>query len=96
MKILCTLFAVLMLLISTAFCFAQADQPEEIITYSSGDWDYIENETGITLTVYRGNETDLEIPSELDEKPVTKLEKSLFSNNKGLTAVFWLYLVGKC
>lgn len=77
-----------MLLIPTAFCFAQADQPEEIITYTSGDWDYTENETGITLTVYHGSETNLEIPSELDEKPVTKLEKNLFSNNTGLTAVY--------
>lgn len=89
MKKIFIISVVILILLSTAFCSAQTGQEEgkTTITYSSGDWDYIENETGISLTVYRGDETDLEIPSNLDEKPVTKLEKDLFLNNVELVSV---------
>lgn len=56
-------------------------------TFSSGDWDYIENKNGITLTKYKGIEANLVIPEELDGKPVTQLEKELFMNNMNLVSV---------
>ncbi|MBQ6482591.1 MAG: leucine-rich repeat domain-containing protein [Anaerolineaceae bacterium] len=62
----------------------QNESPE---TFSSGDWDYIENKEGITLTKYKGSETNLEIPGELDGKTVTQLEKELFKNNMTLESV---------
>lgn len=74
----------LMLFISVFPAMAQDNAPE---TFSSGDWDYIENKTGITLTKYKGNEINLEIPGELDGKIVTQLEKELFMNNMALESV---------
>ena len=50
------------------------DQDETIFD----DWDYIENETGWTLTAYNGNERDVAIPSLISGKPVTELDKELF------------------
>lgn len=62
-------------------------QDAEIVTYTSGDWEYTENKTGITLSAYNGNDTALTIPEALDEKPVTQLGKELFKNNSSLESV---------
>ena len=55
--------------------------------YVSGEWNYKENTTGITLTDYRGDATDLLIPSELDGKTVTQLGNDLFYGNMNLSSV---------
>ena len=67
-----------MLLICQPAIFAQ---DAEIITYTSGDWDYIENNTGITLTSWHGTAEALNIPTELDAKPVTALGNELCKNH---------------
>ena len=73
-----------LLLVSILPVMGQDNPPE---TFSSGDWDYIENKDGITLTKYKGSESKLEIPGELDGKIVTQLEKELFMNNMNLVSV---------
>lgn len=73
----CLLVWFCIFLLSAVCAFAQN---EEIVTYTSGNWDYIENKTGITLTVWHGTAAALEIPELLDEKPVTQLGNNLFKN----------------
>ena len=75
----------LFLIISTFLSVCAQDT--EIITYTSGDWEYTENNNGITLTVYNGSDSALTIPEMLDEKPVTQLGKELFKNNRKLESV---------
>lgn len=74
----------MLLMVSVLPVMGQDSAPE---TFSSGDWDYIENKDGITLTKYKGSETGLEIPGELDGKTVTQLEKELFKDNRDLVSV---------
>ena len=54
MKKIIFITLIILLILPTALCFAQAEEVPEIITYTSGDWDYVENDKGITLTAYRG------------------------------------------
>ncbi len=74
----------MLLMVSILPVIGQDSAPE---TFSSGDWDYIENKDGITLTKYKGSETGLEIPGELDGKTVTQLENELFKDNRDLVSV---------
>lgn len=83
MKKISVCVLLLLLFVSILPSLAQ-DTP---VVFSSGEWDYVENNAGITLTVYRGNETHLEIPSELDGKTVSQLGKDLFLNNMSLESV---------
>ena len=70
-------------------CFSSVlAQTQEIITSASGDWNYIKNQNGITLTAWNRTAEELDIPSELDGEPVTALEKDLFKNHNELKRVF--------
>lgn len=62
-------------------------QDAEVVTFTAGNWDYIENNTGITLTAWRGTAKVLEIPSALNEKPVTSLGKELCKNHTEIQKV---------
>ena len=53
----------------------------------SGDWEYTANKTGWTITDYRGNASEIEIPSAFEETPVTALDASLFTNDMSLTKI---------
>ncbi len=61
--------------------------PNTLETVVSGDWEYTENEKGITLVAYKGTATDPEIPAQLDGKAVTTLGEGLFLNTP-LTALY--------
>ena len=82
-KVIVSIICIL-LFVSNLPVMGQNTAPE---TFSSGDWEYIENKNGITLTKYNGSESNLEIPGELDGKTVTQLEKELFMNNMNLVSV---------
>ena len=58
---------------------------QDVVTI--GDWDAVENNTGWTLNVYRGDAAELKIPAELEGKPVTQLGKEVFKNNFKLESV---------
>ena len=80
-------YLILLLTLLVAVLSVQA-QDAEIVTYTAGDWDYIENQTGITLTAWSGKAIELQIPSELDGKTVTQLGRDLFKSNRDLRTVF--------
>ena len=63
-------------------------QETEIATYFSGIWEYIDNNTGITLSGYNGDDITLTIPEILDGYPVTQIGKELFKNNRTIESVF--------
>ena len=75
------------LLILLAGSFLTASAQTETGIFFNDVWTYVENASGLTLTDYRGNDTELKIPSELDGKPVTQLEKDLFMGNRQLRKV---------
>lgn len=74
---------VLLLLCTIMPAFAQ-DVP---VVYTSGNWEYQAGKTGWTITDYRGEETEIEIPSEFEGTPVTSLGPSLFINSIRLERV---------
>lgn len=55
--------------------------------FFSADWTYTENQTGITLTDYRGNDAELWIPQTVDGKTVTQLGNNLFAGQLWLRFV---------
>lgn len=69
------------------FPILSSAQDTEEVSFVLGDWEYSENNTGITLTVYHGDESDLTIPEILDGKTVTQLGKDLLANQTGLSSV---------
>ena len=77
------------LLFSVFTVSAQDATPEPTKpSHEYGDWTYITNMTGITLTAYRGNAKALEIPDSISGIKVTALEENLFKNNSTLKSVF--------
>ena len=64
---------------------AQDAQPE---TFTSGDWDYVANNNGVTLTHYHGHEGEIAIPEILDGNTVTALEKELFKDNDQIRSIY--------
>ena len=61
------------------FLFCGYTNAADTDTFFTDEWTYKINTTGITLTDYRGDASDLLIPSELDGKPVTQLGNDLFT-----------------
>ena len=76
-------FAFLLLLIAFPVC-GQSVMRE---THEFGDWDYVTNETGLTITAYRGNGKNIEIPDNIYGINVTALEENLFKSNLTLQSV---------
>lgn len=56
-------------------------QDAEITNKIFGDWEVISNDTGWTITAYRGNDTDITVPASFDNINVTKLGPNLFMND---------------
>ena len=54
---------------------------------TSGDWEYTDNGTAITIERYTGNATTVIIPSTINGKPVTFTSGDVFSGCGGLTSV---------
>ena len=49
---------------------------------------YYENDDGgITITNFKGNETEVVIPSKIDGKPVTRIGESIFDGYTSLTSI---------
>ncbi len=71
------------------FCFLLCGHTNaaDTDTFFNDEWTYRINTTGITLIDYRGDASDLLIPSELDGKPVTQLGNDLFYGNMKLKSV---------
>lgn len=85
------LFLLLIVALISSFgpCIAQEPESEldmDINTYE--DWDYIENETGWTLIAYHGTEKNIAIPSLINEKPVTELDKNLLASFMNFEEVY--------
>ena len=72
------LFLSLLFLLSIRIVTAQSDEP---IRATYGDWDVQSNNTGWTITAYRGTETNIVIPSKFDNTYVTQLGAELFMND---------------
>ena len=53
----------------------------------SGDYEYAENDTGVTVCAYIGTGTDVTVPAEINGKPVTKIGDSTFFAQKTLTSI---------
>ena len=51
------------------------------------DWEFKENETGVSITGYKGNDTDIVIPSEINGKRVTSIGVWAFKGCSSLTSV---------
>ena len=51
------------------------------------DFDYEENENGITITGYTGDETELVIPGEIDGMKVTSIGREAFGWHRDLTSI---------
>ena len=56
-------------------------------THEFGDWDYVTNETGLTITAYRGKGRRIEIPDNIYGINVTALADNLFKSNISLQSV---------
>ena len=52
-----------------------------------GDWEYITNGTGLTITAYRGNGKNIEIPENIYGINVTALDENLFKSNITIQSV---------
>ena len=78
MKKCLILFLSLLFLLSIRIVTAQSDEP---IRATYGDWDVQSNNTGWTITAYRGTETNIVIPSKFDNTYVTQLGAELFMND---------------
>ena len=72
----------LLLVLTATFIIMLCSCAKEKETFS-----YVENMTGITITSYSGEESDLTLPDEIDGKPVTALESSAFENCQSLIHV---------
>ena len=79
-----SLFILLLLACLLPAAFAE----EETVAFTSGDYKYILLEDGTAeITDYSGNESELQIPSLLDEYTVTSIGDSAFRYCESLTSV---------
>ena len=53
-----------------------------------GNWEYVTNVTGLTVTAYHGNEKYVEIPDEVYGIRVTALAENLFKSNTAIQSVY--------
>ncbi len=58
-----------------------------ITAYADGGFLYEKNYSGICITGYTGTDKTVTIPEEIDGKTVTRIGKSAFENNTGITSV---------
>ena len=67
---------------------AEESSVEESTDDAEPDFEYVENEDGgITLQIYLGKENNVVVPSEVNGKPVTKIETHCFANMFDLLSV---------
>lgn len=60
----------------------------DVITDSTGKWEYNENADGtISIHSYLGNDTDIVIPSRIDNKTVVQIEDGAFISGTNLTKI---------
>ncbi len=76
-----------LLVFGVVYSFAAA---QDIVreTHTYGVWDYVTNESGITLTAWAGAGKEIEIPDSIYGIPVTMLAESLFRNNSVVEKVY--------
>lgn len=90
-KLLSVLFITLLLYGCTKEAKEEVKPPsQEALNEMQGEetYEYIEKEYGILLTKYMGNEKNIEIPEEVDGKPVIGLEETVFQNCKNIDSVY--------
>lgn len=75
----------LLLLLILCLCIPVWAQEE---VSAAQEWKVIENEKGVTLTAYLGQEKEIVIPEKLDGKPVTALRKELFKDNDRIRSIY--------
>ena len=56
-------------------------------TDDSANWEFRENETGITITGYKGTDTDVVIPSKIQGKSVTSIGEDAFNGCSSLRSI---------
>ena len=74
-------------LILSMFIFLAAGAQDTPEVFTFGDWEYQANDTGWTITAYKGNENNIIIPDSFDGTPVTQLADELFTNYLSLESV---------
>ena len=79
------LFLICLLVIFAAQ--AASAQDNEPVRKLYGDWDVLSNDTGWTVTAYRGTEKNVVIPNDFDNILVTQLAAELFMNDIYLESV---------
>ena len=84
MKKIFVLFIYLVMILSIKTISAQSDEP---IRKDYGDWNVQSNDTGWTVTAYRGSEINVVIPNNFDGVVVTQLAAELFMNDIFLESV---------
>ncbi len=84
MKKIFVLFICLINLFSVKVVLSQNDQPVRMVY---GDWDVQSNDTGWTVTAYRGSEKNVEIPNNFEGVLVTQLAAELFMNDIFLESI---------
>ena len=81
-----TVFGVLILILCLFVTVTAQDGQAE--SFTSGDWDFVTNDTGVTLIHYHGQDDKIIIPEMLDGKTVTALEKELFKDNDVISSIY--------
>lgn len=80
--------AMLLSMICIAPLSASAETSTEIVTTTSGDYEYTVLDDGTAqITKYNGNEAELSIPTELDSKKVTSIGDYSFEKCKSITSL---------
>ena len=84
-----TLIGLLLFILLLAGCETQESPPTMLHDYDSRyeDYGYTEADGEITIGLYMGSEKDLEIPSVIDGKPVTKIGINAFAGNGSIENV---------
>ena len=65
----------------------ERSENEEASFYAASDYEYTEDDEGITITKYNGSDTDIIIPAEINGKPVVRIGESAFAYLYDITTV---------
>ena len=73
---------------STAEQYAKDNNIKYIDYSENSDYEYIINQDGtVTITGYKGNDEEIDIPSEIEGKTITKIGEKAFFNNKNVKKI---------
>jgi hypothetical protein len=70
------------------YLYVSDDADKSYGEYSNSDWKYNIGDKGVTIINYKGNQDDVQIPTNIRGKPVIEIGESSFKDNDKISSVY--------